>query len=59
MSEIFVYNPPSRTVLSLGTHKLNTTFTPTDSTNYITASASVLINVAKTLTLIAKPVNVE
>ena len=55
----FVYNPSSGTVLSAGTHTLNTTFTPTDSTNYTTASASVSINVAKTLTLITEPVNVE
>ncbi len=55
----FVYNPSSETVLSAGTHTLNTTFTPIDSTNYTTASASVSINVAKTLTLIAEPVNVE
>ncbi len=57
--ETFVYNPPSGTVLSAGTHTLNTNFTSTDSTNYTPASASVSINVAKTLTLIAEPVNVE
>src|ERR1035437_6295132 len=42
----FVYNPPSGTVLSVGQNQqLNTTFTPTDITNYTTASASVFINV--------------
>jgi len=43
----FVYNPPSGTVLSAGTHTLNAIFTPTDIANYTTASASVLINVNK------------
>ena len=41
----FVYNPPSRTILSVGTHTLSTTFTPTDIVNYTTASATPLINV--------------
>jgi len=40
-----VYNPLAGTVLSIGMHTLNTTFTPTDIANYTTASASVLINV--------------
>jgi hypothetical protein len=40
-------------------HTLNTTFIPTDSTNYTTESASVSINMAKTLILIAESVNVE
>jgi YVTN family beta-propeller protein len=43
----FVYNPPSGTVLSIGTHTLNTNFTPTDTANYTTALKSILINVTK------------
>ena len=41
----FVYAPPSGTVLDLGTYTLNTIFTPTDITDYTTASANVSINV--------------
>jgi len=41
----FVYTPPSGTVLSVGTHTLSTTFTPTDIANYTTTSANVAINV--------------
>jgi hypothetical protein len=41
----FNYTPLSGTVLSVGTHTLNTTFTPTDSANYTKASANVSINV--------------
>jgi 2-keto-3-deoxy-6-phosphogluconate aldolase len=43
----FVYNPVSGTILSVGTHTLQTTFTPTDSTNYTTASSSVSLTVNK------------
>src|SRR5208283_3340402 len=41
----FTYTPPSGTVLSVGTHTLSTTFTPTNTANYTTASANVSINV--------------
>jgi len=41
----FAYTPAAGTVLSEGTHTLQATFTPTDATNYTTASSSVLINV--------------
>jgi hypothetical protein len=42
----FVYAPPAGTVLSLGNAQtLSTTFTPTDTTDYTTATKSVLINV--------------
>src|ERR1035437_3733405 len=45
-SGTFAYTPPSGTALSVGQNQqLNTTFTPTDITNYTTASASVFINV--------------
>jgi PKD repeat protein len=46
----FVYNPVSGTVLAAGIHTLNTTFTPTDGTNYTTATASVAINVTEKIT---------
>jgi hypothetical protein len=42
----FVYSPVSGTVLStVGTQTLSTTFTPTDSTDYSTASTSVSLTV--------------
>ena len=42
----FVYNPAAGTVLNVGNNQtLSVTFTPTDSTNYNTATASVRINV--------------
>lgn len=42
----FTYNPPLGTVLQAGQgQKLSVTFTPTDSADYTTATASVLINV--------------
>ena len=43
----FVYTPPAGTELSVATYILNTTFTPTDTANYTTASATVSINVSK------------
>jgi YVTN family beta-propeller protein len=45
---IFTYTPGPGTVLSAGSQQmLKTTFTPTDTANYTTASASVLINVSQ------------
>ncbi|HEY4354456.1 MAG TPA: MBG domain-containing protein [Acidobacteriaceae bacterium] len=41
----FVYSPAAGTVLSAGSNKLNVTFTPTDTTNYTTATASVFLTV--------------
>ena len=41
----FSYSPAAGTVLSAGVQTLNVTFTPTDTTNYTTASASVSITV--------------
>ncbi|MGA2964358.1 MAG: hypothetical protein ABSD96_22075, partial [Candidatus Korobacteraceae bacterium] len=41
----FVYSPPSGTVLSAGTQTLSVTFTPTDSTDYKTATAHVSLTV--------------
>lgn len=42
---MFAYNPPAGTVLTGGLHTLSVTFTPTDSTEYLTATATVSINV--------------
>ena len=49
-----VYNPPSGTVLPAGENTLSATFTPTDTTDYASASASVmeLVNPANTLNLV-------
>ena len=41
----FVYTPASGTVLNEGTHTLRVDFTPSDATNYTTASSNVSINV--------------
>jgi YVTN family beta-propeller protein len=49
---IFSYTPSAGTVLSAGTWTLNVSFTPTDTTNYTTATTSVQINVSE-----ATPVN--
>ena len=44
----FTYSPPAGTVLPVGQNQpLTVTFTPTDTANYDSASAEVLINVAK------------
>jgi PKD repeat protein len=42
-----VYEPASETILGEGTHTLNVTLNPTDSTNYTTATKSVTINVTQ------------
>jgi hypothetical protein len=42
---VFAYTPSLGTVLSAGTHTLSVTFTPTDATNYSTASASAALTV--------------
>jgi len=41
----FAYNPLAGTVLAAGTYTLRTTFTPTDTTRYTTATASVSLTV--------------
>ena len=43
----FAYSPASGTVLSAGQQSLNVTFTPTNSTDYTTATASVILSVNK------------
>ena len=44
VSGICSYNPPLGTVLSVGTHTLTTSFKPTDTIDYTTASATASIN---------------
>jgi len=39
----FTYNPPAGTLLSVGNQTLSVTFTPFDTTDYTTATASVLL----------------
>jgi hypothetical protein len=39
----FVYSPPAGTVLAVGSQTLTVTFTPTDTTDYTTAKASVVL----------------
>ena len=41
----FVYTPPAGTVLAAGAQTLSVTFTPADTTNYTTATASVTLTV--------------
>jgi hypothetical protein len=41
----FVYNPPAGTVLNAGSVSLSVTFTPTDSTDYITQTSSVILTI--------------
>jgi len=43
----FVYSPALNTLLTAGIQTLSVTFTPTDVVDYNTATASVLLNVAK------------
>ena len=45
----FVYSPAAGAVPNAGTQTLNVTFTPTDTTNYDTATASVSIVVNKAM----------
>ena len=41
----FAYSPSASSVLSAGSHTLSVTFTPTDATDYATATASVTLTV--------------
>jgi hypothetical protein len=41
----FVYSPAAGTVLGIGSHTLSVTFTPTDTTDYTTGSATVTLAV--------------
>ena len=51
----FAYSPPASTVLGAGTQTLSATFTPTDSTRYNAASASVSLTVNKATPTISWP----
>ena len=41
----FTYSPAAGTVLTVGQQTLTATFTPTDTTDYTTATATVTLNV--------------
>jgi len=41
----FVYTPAAGTVLAAGTHTLSTTFTPTDTWNYVSVAQTVVLEV--------------
>ena len=45
VSGTFVYSPAAGTILSIGTHTLTATFTPTDTADYTTATVSVTLTV--------------
>ncbi|MGB0064646.1 MAG: kelch repeat-containing protein [Terracidiphilus sp.] len=51
----FVYTPVAGTMLAAGSHTLNVTFTPTDSTDYATAMASVTLVVSQDTPTIVWP----
>ncbi|HEV2484205.1 MAG TPA: kelch repeat-containing protein [Terracidiphilus sp.] len=52
----FVYNPAAGTIPAVGTDTLTVSFTPTDTANYTTATASVTLTViAPSFTLSASP----
>jgi len=52
---VFVYTPAAGDALAPGTHTLSVTFSPTNSTNYNTAEATVPVTVAKATPAIAWP----
>ncbi len=47
VSGTFIYTPPLTTVIAAGSQTLSTTFTPTDGTDYTTATATVTLTVNK------------
>lgn len=51
----FVYTPPAGTVLTVGTHTLSVTFTPTDGANYSGATKSVSLTVQAPPTMTPSP----
>jgi hypothetical protein len=51
----FVYSPAAGTVLTAGSQTLSVTFTPTDTTNFNTASATVTLTVGKATPAIIWP----
>ena len=56
----FVYNPPAGTVLTVGTHTLSVTFTPTDTLDYATVTQTVSLQVTKATPTVtwANPANI-
>ena len=53
LAGIFAYSPAAGTILPTGVQTLSATFTPTDSTDYTTATATVQLTVNKTAPTIA------
>ncbi len=51
----FVYNPPAGTIEPVGTDTLSVTFTPTDATDYTTATGTVELVVTNPVTPIVTP----
>ena len=51
----FVYNPPAGTIEPVGTDTLSVTFTPTDTTDYTTATGTVQLVVTNPVTPIVTP----
>ena len=47
MPGTFAYTPAAGTVLDAGSQTLSVTFTPTDTTDYTTATATATINVTQ------------
>jgi Bacterial Ig-like domain (group 3)/FG-GAP-like repeat/Abnormal spindle-like microcephaly-assoc'd, ASPM-SPD-2-Hydin len=45
----FVYTPPTGTIVGAGSQNLSVTFTPTDTTDYATTTASVTLTVEKAM----------
>ncbi len=51
----FIYSPSAGTVLSTGAQTLNVTFTPTDTADYVSASASVSLSVNAAVPVMSGP----
>ena len=51
----FTYSPPAGTVLSAGSHSLNTTFSPAQGNDYTTATASVVLQVNQAKPIVTWP----
>jgi hypothetical protein len=51
----FAYNPVAGTILPAGTHTLLATFTPTDTTDYITTTATMTVQVNQATPVITWP----
>jgi hypothetical protein len=55
----FTYNPPAGTVLGAGPQTLSVTFTPTDTTDYVTATAPVTLTVKQATPVVSWATPVE